>query len=179
MASFLTSGSIRIVVAGMFDGMAAPFLVYHGATILASLRSCGLVIHIRREHIEHLEESGPAHAVRELADDRLLGCRSAGDHECPTPPKPCKVGGEVLGGGTTERCHECTEKRVDGVDPVDDSLRAILGIVGGMGRDVELGQHVDVGGRPVGRHDGTVPDGTVGIFTEIHFRFKYQQRVRD
>lgn len=33
MASLLTSGSIRIVVAGMFDGMAVPFLVYRGATI--------------------------------------------------------------------------------------------------------------------------------------------------
>lgn len=35
-ASLFTSGSILIVVAGMFEGMAAPISrVYHGATILA------------------------------------------------------------------------------------------------------------------------------------------------
>ena len=35
VASLFTSGSILIVVAGMFDGMAAPISrVYHGATIL-------------------------------------------------------------------------------------------------------------------------------------------------
>lgn len=33
VASLLTFRSIRIVVVGMFDGMAVPFLVYRGATI--------------------------------------------------------------------------------------------------------------------------------------------------
>ena len=36
VASFFTSGSILMVVAGMFDGMAAPnYRVCHGAVILA------------------------------------------------------------------------------------------------------------------------------------------------
>ena len=39
VASFLTSGSMRIVVACMFDGMASPLLVNRGATILPPL--CG------------------------------------------------------------------------------------------------------------------------------------------
>ena len=38
VAPLLTSGSMRIVVAGTFDGMVAHFLVYRGATILPSLR---------------------------------------------------------------------------------------------------------------------------------------------
>lgn len=39
MASLLTSGSIRTVEAGMFDGMAVPFLVYCGAIItIVSMR---------------------------------------------------------------------------------------------------------------------------------------------
>lgn len=47
VASFLTSGSMRIVVAGMFDGMVIPFLVYHGAAILSSLcGGCDPVAHV-------------------------------------------------------------------------------------------------------------------------------------
>ncbi len=47
VASLLTSGSMRIVVAGMFDGMASPLLVYRGATILPPLcGGRGPVVHV-------------------------------------------------------------------------------------------------------------------------------------
>lgn len=113
VASFLTSRSMRIVVAGMFDGMASPLLVYRGATILPSLRGGRVpVVHAGRLHVEHVADAAPADAVRELP-----------------------------------------EERVDGVDPVDGSLGAVLGVVGRVRGDLELGEDADVGGRPVGRDD--------------------------
>lgn len=65
-ASFLTSGTIRIVVAGMFDGMIEPFLVYHGENILLSLCRYGPVIHMQCQDTEHLTDSGPAGIVGKL-----------------------------------------------------------------------------------------------------------------
>lgn len=63
--SLLTSGSMRTVVAGMFDGMASPLLVYRGATILPPLRGGrGPVVHVGRLHVEHVAGAAPAHGVR-------------------------------------------------------------------------------------------------------------------
>lgn len=67
MASLLTSGSMRIVVAGMFDGMAEPLLVHLVASILPPLRGGrGPVVHVGRLHVEHVADADPAGAVREL-----------------------------------------------------------------------------------------------------------------
>lgn len=145
MASLLTSGSMRIVVAGMFDGMVAPFLVYRGATILPSL--CGRrgpVVHVGRLHVEHVADAAPAYAVRELPRDRALGGAGIGRHEGPAPPEPGEVGAEVLRRHAPERLHEGAEERVDGVDPVDGSPGAVLGVVGLVGGDLELGEDADV-----------------------------------
>lgn len=66
VASLLTSGSMRIVVAGMFDGMAAPLLVYRGATILPPLRGGRVpVVHVGRPDVEHVADAAPAGPVRE------------------------------------------------------------------------------------------------------------------
>lgn len=120
VASLLTSGSIRIVVAGMFDGMAAPLLVYRGATILPPLRGGrGPVVHIGRQDVEHVSDSAPAYAVRELPRDRALGGAGIGRHEGPAPPEPVEVGAEALRRHVPERLHEGAEERMDGVDPVD------------------------------------------------------------
>ena len=81
MASFLASGSIRIVVAGMFDGVAAPFLVYRDATILPSLcGGFGPVVHVGRQNVEHITDAAPAHAVGELSRNRALGGAGIGRH---------------------------------------------------------------------------------------------------
>ena len=154
MASFLTSGSMRIVVAGMFDGMVVPFLVYHGATILSSLcGGCDPVVHIGRQDVEHVADTAPAYAVRELSRDRALGGAGIGRHEGPAPPEPGEVGIEVLRRHAPERPHEGAEERVDGVDPVDGPLGAVLGIVCRVCGDLELGEDVDIGGCLVRRHD--------------------------
>ena len=154
MASLLTSGSMRIVVAGMFDGMAAPLLVYRGATILPPLcGGCGPVVHVGRLHVEHVADAAPADAVRELPRDRALGGAGVGRHEGPAPPEPGEVGAQVLRRHAPERLHEGAEERMDGVDPVDGPLGAVLGVVGRVRGDLELGEDVDVGGRPVGRDD--------------------------
>lgn len=159
VASFLTSGSIRIVVAGMFDGMVVPLLVYHGATILSSLRGgCDPVVHIGRQDVEHVADTAPAYAVRELPRDRALGSAGIGRHEGPAPLEPGEVGSEVLRRHAPERLHEGTKERMDGVDPVDGPLRAVLGIVGRVRGDLELSEDVDIGGRLVRRHDGTGHD---------------------
>ena len=42
---------------------------------------------------------------------------------------------------------------MDGVDPVDGPPGAVLGVVGRVRGDLELGEDADVGGRPVGRDD--------------------------
>ena len=159
VASFLTSGSMRIVVAGMFDGMASPLLVYRGATILPPLcGGRGPVVHVGRLHVEHVADAAPADAVRELPRDRAPGGAGIGRHEGSAPPEPGEVGIEVLRRHALERLHEGAEERVDGVDPVDGPLGAVLGIVGSMRGDLELGEDVDVGGRLVRRHDGTGHD---------------------
>ena len=81
VASFLASGSIRVVVAGMFDGMAAPFLVYRDATILPSLcGGFGPVVHVGRQDVEHITDAAPAHAVGELSRNRALGGAGIGRH---------------------------------------------------------------------------------------------------
>ena len=147
VASFLTSGSMRIVVAGMFDGMVVPFLVYHGATILSSLcGGCDPVVHIRWQDVEHVADAGRAGAVGELAGDRGLGSAGVGRHEGAAPAEPIEVGAEVLGGNALEARHERVEERMDGVDAVDSALRAVLGIIGLMRGDLEVGKHVDIGG---------------------------------
>lgn len=121
MASLLTSGSIRIVVAGMFDGMAAPLLMYRCATILPPLRGGrGPVVHIGRPDVEHVADAAPAYAVRELPRDRALGGAGIGRNEGPAPAEPVEVGAEVLRRHAPERLHEGAEERMDGVDPVDD-----------------------------------------------------------
>ena len=57
---------------------------------------------------------------------------------------------------------------MDGVDPVYGPLGAVLGIVGRVCGDLELGEDVDIGGRLVRRHDGTghdtVPQHIHGAF---------------
>lgn len=154
MASLLTSGSMRIVVAGMFDGMASPLLVYRGATILPPLcGGRGPVVHVGRLHVEHVADAAPADAVRELPRDRAPGRAGIGRHEGPAPPEPGEVGVEVLRRHAPERLHEGAEERVDGVDPVDGPPGAVLGVVGRVRGDLELGEDADVGGRPVGRDD--------------------------
>lgn len=154
MASLLTSGSMRIVVAGMFDGMASPLLVYRGATILPPLcGGRGPVVHVGRLHVEHAADAAPADAVRELPRDRAPGRAGIGRHEGPAPPEPGEVGVEVLRRHAPERLHEGAEERVDGVDPVDGPPGAVLGVVGRVRGDLELGEDADVGGRPVGRDD--------------------------
>lgn len=150
VASFLTSGSIRIVVAGMFDGMVVPFLVYHGATILSSLcGGCDPVVHIGRQYVEHVADAGRAGAVGELTGDRGLRGAGVGRHEGAAPAEPVEVGGEVLGGYALEACHERFEERMDGIDAVDGALRAVLGVIGLMRGDLQVVQHVDVCGRLV------------------------------
>jgi len=154
VASFLTSGSIRIVVAGMFDGMASPLLVYRGATILPPLcGGRGPVVHVGRLHVEHVADAAPADAVRELPRDRALGGAGIGRHEGSAPPEPGEVGIEVLRRHALERLHEGAEERVDGVDPVDGSPGAVLGVVGRVRGDLEFREDIDVDGRPVGRDD--------------------------
>ena len=119
-ASLLTSGSMRIVVAGMFDGMASPLLVCRGATILPPLRGRrGPVVHVGRLHVEHVADAAPADAVRELPRDRAPGGAGIGRHEGPAPPEPGEVGVEALRRHAPERLHEGAEERVGGVDPVD------------------------------------------------------------
>ena len=154
MASFLTSGSMRIVVAGMFDGMASPLLVYRGATILPPLcGGRGPVVHVGRLHVEHVADTAPAGAVRELPRDRALGGAGIGRHEGPAPPEPGEVVAQVLRRHALKRLHEGAEERVDGVDPVDGSLGAVHGVVGRVRGDLELGEDPDVGGSPAGRDD--------------------------
>lgn len=54
-------------MAGMFDGMAAPFLVYRGATFLPPIcDGRGPVVHIGRRDVEHVADAGRAEAVGEL-----------------------------------------------------------------------------------------------------------------
>lgn len=54
----------------MFDGMFAPFLVYHGANILPFLCRRGLpIVHVREQDVEHVPDTPPADAVRELVGD--------------------------------------------------------------------------------------------------------------
>ena len=128
VASLLTSGSMRIVVAGMFDGMASPLLVYRGATILPPLcGGRGPVVHVGRLHVEHVADAAPADAVRELPRDRAPGRAGIGRHEGPAPPEPGEVGVEVLRRHAPERLHEGAEERVDGVDPVDGPPGAVQG----------------------------------------------------
>lgn len=154
VAPLLTSGSIRIVVAGMLDGMAEPLLVYLVASILPPLRGRrGPVVHVGRLHVEHITDAAPAGAVRELPRDRALGGAGIGRHEGPAPPEAGEVGIEVLRRHALERPHEGAEERMDGVDPVDGPPGAVLGIVGRVRGDLELGEDADVGGRPVGRDD--------------------------
>lgn len=106
-ASFFTSGSIRMVVAGMLDGMAAPFLIYHGATILTSLQGRSApVVHIGRQDVEHIMDAAPAYAVRELSRDRALGGVGIGRYEGSAPLEQSKVGIEVLRRHASERLHE-------------------------------------------------------------------------
>ena len=150
VASFLASGSIRIVVAGIFDGMAAPFLVYRDATILLSLcGGFGPVVHLGRQDVEHIMDAAPAHAVGELSRDRALGGAGIGRHEGPAPLEPSEVGAEVLRRHALKRLHEGIEERMDGVDPVDGPLGRVLGIVGRVCVDLELREDVDIGGRLV------------------------------
>lgn len=115
MAPLFTSGSMRIVVAGMFDGMAAPFLVYRGATILPPLCSGrGPVVHIWRRNVEHVADASRAEAVGELAGDRGLRRAGVGRHESAAPAEPVELGAEVLGGHAPKARHERIEKRMDG-----------------------------------------------------------------
>lgn len=169
VASFLASGSIRIVVAGIFDGMAAPFLVYRDATILLSLcGGFGPVVHLGRQDVEHIMDAAPAHAVGELSRDRALGGAGIGRHEGPAPLEPSEVGAEVLRRHALKRLHEGIEERMDGVDPVDGPLGRVLGIVGRVCVDLELREDVDIGGRLVRRYDGSgrdaVPQHVHGAF---------------
>ena len=84
VASLLTSGSMRIVVAGMFDDMASPLLVYRGATILSPLcGGRGPVVHIGRRDVKHVADAAPTVLVRKLPRDRALGSARAGNHEGP------------------------------------------------------------------------------------------------
>ena len=84
-------------MAGMFDGMVVPFLVYHGATILSSLcGGCDPVVHIGRQDVEHVADTAPAYAVRKLSRDRALGSAGVGRHEGSAPLKPSEVSIEVL-----------------------------------------------------------------------------------
>lgn len=128
MASFLASGSIQIVVAGIFDGMASPLLVYRDATILPPLCSGrGPVVHVGRLHVEHVADAAPANAVRELPRDRALGGAGVGRHEGPAPPETGEMGAQVLRRHAPERLHEGAEERVDGVGPVDGPSERSLG----------------------------------------------------
>lgn len=62
------SGSILMVVAGMFDGIAAPiYRVYHDAAILADYAAGVTSSHIGRQDVEHVTDEGGAGAVGELA----------------------------------------------------------------------------------------------------------------
>ena len=108
--------------------------------------------------VEHVADAGPAGPARELPRDRALGGAGAGRHEGPAPPEPGEVGAQVLRGHAPERPHEGPEERMDGVDPVDGSLGAVLGVVGRVRGDPELREDADVGGRPVGRDDGAGRD---------------------
>lgn len=150
---------MRIVVAGMFDGMVAPSLVYQGAAILSSLcGGCDSVVHIGRSDVEHVTDAALAHAVREPSRDRGLRGTGVYGYEGAAPAEPIEVGAEVLGGHALEARHERIEGRVDGVDPIDGPLGAVLGIIGRMSGDLELGEDVHIGGRLVRRHDGTGRD---------------------
>ena len=111
-----------------------------------------------RQDVEHIMDAAPAHAVGELSRDRALGGAGIGRHEGPAPLEPGEVGIEVLRRHASERLHEGAEERMDGVDPVDCPLGAVLGIVGRVRGDLELGEDVDVGGRLVRRHDGAGHD---------------------
>lgn len=154
VASFLTSGSMRIVVAGMFDGMVSPLLVYRGATILPPLcGGRGPVVHVGRLHVEYVADAAPADAARELPRDRALGGVGIGRHEGSAPLEPGEVGIEVLRRHALKRLHEGVEERMDGVDPVDGPLGTVLGIVGRVRGDLEFREDADIGGRPVGRDD--------------------------
>lgn len=155
----LASGSIRIVVAGMFDGMASPLLVYRDATILPSLcGGFGPVVHVGRQDVEQITDAAPAHAVGELSRDRALGGAGIGRHEGSAPLEPGEVRAEVLRRHALKRLHEGIEERMDGVDPVDGPLGTVLGIVGRVCGDLEFREDVDIGGRLVRRHDGSGRD---------------------
>lgn len=159
VASFLTSGSMRIVVAGMFDGMVVPFLVYHGATILSSLcGGCDPVVHIGRQDVEHVADTGRARAVGELTGDRGLRRAGVGRHEGAAPAEPVEVGAEVFGGHALEASHERIEERMDGVDAVDGPLGAVLGIVRLMQGDLQVMQHIDICGSLVRGDDRACAD---------------------
>lgn len=164
VASLLNSGSIRIVVAGMLDGMAEPLLVYLVASILPPLRGRrGPVVHVGRVDVEHVADAAPADAVRELPRDRAPGGAGIGRHEGSAPPEPGEVGVEVLRRHALERLHEGAEERVDGVDPVDGSPGAVLGVVGRVRGDLEFREDIDVDGRPVGRDDRAGRDGVLAL----------------
>ena len=91
--------------------------------------------------------------MRELPRDRAPGGAGIGRHEGSAPPEPGEVGIEVLRRHALERLHEGAEERVDGVDPVDGSPGAVLGVVGRVRGDLEFREDIDVDGRPVGRDD--------------------------
>ena len=82
VASLLTSGPIRSVVAGMFDGMAVPFLVYRGATITT--------VSMRRAR--HRERPLRAVALERLGEVGLVELAAAATLD----PKRGGVGREAL-----------------------------------------------------------------------------------
>lgn len=82
VASLLTSRSIRIVVVGMFDGMAVPFLVYRGATITT--------VSMRRAR--HRERPLRAVALERLGEVGLVELAAA----APPGPERGGVGREAL-----------------------------------------------------------------------------------
>lgn len=150
----------------------------HGGSYLSCIPRChhfsGLcrprdpVVHIGRQDVEHVSNSDRAGAVGELAGDRGFGRAGVGRHEGAAPAEPVEVGAEVLGGHALEACHERIEERVDRVNAVDGTLRSVLGIIGLMRGDLEVGKHVDVGDGFVGRHNRT---GTDTVSESTHRAF--------
>ena len=146
-------------MAGMFDGMAAPFLVYRGATFLPPLcDGRGPVVHIGRRDVEHVADASRAGAVGELVGNRGPRRAGVGRHEGAAQAEPVEVGAEALGGHAPEARDERIEERMDGVDPVDGVPGAVLGVVCLVRGDPELREDVEVGGLPVDRDDGARRD---------------------
>lgn len=142
VASFLISGSIRIVVAGMFDGMAVPFFIYQGAAILSSLcGGCDPVVH----RTEYVADAAFVGAVCELTRDRAPGGIGIDRHEGSAPLELGEISVEVFHRDTSKRLHEGAKERMDGIDPVDGPLGAVLGIACRMHRDLEFSEGVDIG----------------------------------